>query len=43
MEDTQELSFKNGIDRKAVVVEAVVPFAVRLTRVGRGVKTSSKE
>lgn len=39
MEDTQEASFRNGVDGKAVVVGAVVPFAGRLIRAGRGVKT----
>lgn len=43
VEDTQEVSFRNGVDREAVEVGAVVPFASRLTRVGRGVKTSNKE
>lgn len=43
MEDTQEVSFRNGVDGEAVEVGAAVPFAARLTRVGRGVKTSNKE
>lgn len=43
MEDTQEVSFRKGIDGKAAVVGDLLPFAARLTRAGRGVKTSRKE